>query len=125
MYRFSKKETRKEILNVLYIVTRFIIELNEIMKTTKYYNRSWMLKDVLDLVNKIDKHKYKFSNSLIKELDYTICGFTDCVFMFLLKDETECKKEVESYKEALVDEKLYEKIDKEIENIKNKMNSFE
>lgn len=102
-------------IDLLYKEYMFIIILEGMMKSMRYYNRSWILKDAMYLLGKTSCKEKKFSFHLIKKLEEKVSISIGLMEVLLLQDETRTKGEMKS----IFNEEFKVEIEIQIENIKN------
>ena len=83
-------------IDLLYKEYLFIIKLEGMMKSMKYYNRSWILKDAMYLLQKTSGKENKFSYHLIKKLEEKVCISIELMPVLLLQDKIRAKEEIKN-----------------------------
>ena len=117
IHRNEHNESTAHLLKFLRKETKFLLNIERMMGTMQYYNRSWIFKNALALLIQTEAYRDKFSAQLIEELEKNIATFIDHISSFLLQDEKSTQEDLNNLEDTLFDKDLKTRIDKEIKNI--------
>jgi len=67
IHRNENNESTKHLLKFLHKETKFLLDIERMMGTMQYYNRSWIFKNALVLLIQTEAYRDKFSTQLIED----------------------------------------------------------